>query len=124
MCETIYRCENCDTILQRDTKICPNCGSNKQIITVGIIEECKVAMHDQVSLNVKEKNKKKPILEEKVGSDYCVEQKKFVDKTRIIDREHNHYYEKVKDPDTGEIKHYCDEPLDHHFNHGSAKKKC
>jgi hypothetical protein len=38
-------------------------------------------------------------------------------------RRDDRYTEVVKDPDTGEIIHECDEPLRAHRGHGSAKKK-
>jgi hypothetical protein len=43
--------------------------------------------------------------------------------TRIIDREKDLYKEVVKDPDTGEIVHECEEPLSQHIGHGTAKCK-
>ena len=42
---------------------------------------------------------------------------------RHIDRDNDHYHEKVTDPETGEIIHESDEPLSEHQGHGSAKTK-
>ena len=33
----------------------------------------------------------------------------------------NRYKETVRDSDTGELMHHCDEPLDQHQGHGSAR---
>jgi len=42
-------------------------------------------------------------------------------KERIIDREKDLYFEKVKDKETGQVVHECDEPLGEHRWHGSAR---
>jgi hypothetical protein len=46
---------------------------------------------------------------------------KYSDKMQIIDRENDHYFEKVVNKETGEIIHLCDETLKEHVDHGSAK---
>jgi len=48
---------------------------------------------------------------------------KLVKKIRVIDKDQNIYKETIIDPDTNEIIHYCEEPLDKHSGHGSAKPK-
>jgi len=40
---------------------------------------------------------------------------------RAFDRENDRYFEKVTMLDTGEIVHYCDEPLSEHCGHGADK---
>ncbi len=35
----------------------------------------------------------------------------------------NWYSETVKDEETGELLHHCEEPLDQHKEHGSAKRR-
>lgn len=47
----------------------------------------------------------------------------MVKKIRIIDKDKNLYKETVTDPDTNTIIHHCEEPLDQHVGHGSAKSK-
>ena len=61
---------------------------------------------------------------EGVGGDaFFRKEQKWVNKVRLINREANRYQEKVTDPTTGKIIHECDEPLDQHIGHGSAKPK-
>jgi hypothetical protein len=51
------------------------------------------------------------------------QKKPYVHRQRVIDRDNDRYFEKITDYDTGEIIHYCEEPLSQHINHGSAKSK-
>lgn len=118
-----YQCDNCGHVWNYDSEVCPSCGSKQQTITFHITEKSSPIIVDMLSAAVKEIGKKKPILEEKVGSEIWKDKGKYVTKKRIIDRENNHYYEKIVDPDTKEVIHECDEPLTEHFGHGSAKKE-
>lgn len=65
--------------------------------------------------------KRKPFFEMQTGEEKSVDRNKWVKKDRVIDRENDIYFEKVEDPDTGEVIHECSEPLSMHFGHGSAK---
>lgn len=40
-----------------------------------------------------------------------------------IDRRNNRYFEEIFDDQSNETIHLCDEPLDKHIGHGSAKFK-
>jgi hypothetical protein len=42
---------------------------------------------------------------------------------RLIDRAKNWYKEVVRDPETGEIIHKCEEPLREHRGHGTVKEQ-
>lgn len=116
---TVYRCSDCGQILDADTRKCPVCGSKLQTVIVGISDS--VDVKDQLKAKAKEIEKKKPIKEIVTGSEKCISKGKFVDKTRVIDRENDYYFEKVVDPDNGEIIRLSEEPLSKHFGHGSAK---
>lgn len=101
---------------------CPKCGSDK--LTRMLILCDKIEIHENVKgKSNKMPGKKKPYSEMQAGEEWSASRQKFVDKTRQIDRENNHYYEKVTDRQTGEVLHECSEPLDQHFGHGSDKKK-
>ena len=65
--------------------------------------------------------KKHFVVDEKVGTDWSYEFKKFVEFHRIIDKENDRYYERIVDPDTGDVIREVDEPLSTHQGHGSAK---
>lgn len=100
---------------------CPKCGSKEFSCLIRIND----SLHMQESIRGKTNKmpgKKKPYQEFQHGVDYSKTLEKFVNKDRIIDRENDRYYEKVKDPDTGEVLHECQEKLSEHIGHGSAKK--
>lgn len=69
--------------------------------------------------------KRKPVLDRFGGADFSRKLRKFVQKIRVFDRRCSPptYLEKVTDPDTGEVIHYCAEPLAKHRDHGSARKR-
>lgn len=119
--KAICRVCNNNIITDNDIKECPKCGSNE--ITYMLSFSDKVEMHDNIKGKAKIQGKKKPIKEFNVGDEYSKSREKYVDKTRIIDRENDLYVEVVKDKETGEMIHECKEPLSEHFGHGSAKFK-
>ena len=101
--------------------VCPECGSLKM--------EVELILCDRISLNEsihgktnKMPGKKKPAYEFQAGDEYSVSKIKFVSKQRVIDRAHDRYYEDVRDKETGEEIHHCEEKLSEHFGHGSAKE--
>lgn len=119
-------CGNCNSPIDDDnntqtTNPCPICGSLERHINLGITDtlEC----YEKIGIKITQEGFKKPRMELIGGDEKYVAQDKWVQKDRIIDREKNKYFELVKDPETGEIIHKCEEPLSHHFGHGSAKSK-
>ena len=60
--------------------------------------------------------------EQVVGDVYAHATKKWNRKERLIDRDKDWYSEKIIDSETGEILHFCEEPLSKHQGHGSAKR--
>jgi hypothetical protein len=65
----------------------------------------------------------KPALRFKVGDDLWRKLDRWVHRELYADREHNRYRERVIDPETGQVIHECDEPLDKHQGHGDAKTR-
>jgi hypothetical protein len=57
------------------------------------------------------------------GDDLRKKSGKWYTKERIIDRKNDLYKEIVRNPETGEIIHHCEELLSKHIGHGSAKVK-
>ena len=103
---------------------CPGCNSINQTIEIGVFEEIGVELHDNVQGKVKNRSyssKKNPRYEFFEGDDFRKRDRKWMMKTRIIDKDRDKYVEKVIDPETGEIVHEKEEPLSDHFGHGSAK---
>ena len=60
-------------------------------------------------------------IEKKFGQDWSESLGRFVDYERIIDRQNDRYYERIVDPETGEVLREIDEPLSEHIGRGSAK---
>lgn len=69
------------------------------------------------------KGRKKPTREQWFGSSFSVAARKWMQLDRILDRENDWYEETVIDPETGQIVHYCAEPLSQHTGRGSAKRR-
>ncbi|MEH0724848.1 hypothetical protein [Vibrio alginolyticus] len=105
---------------------CPECGSKVINIGVSIEEEVGLSIHDNVRARVKDDSypsKDKVRLDVFQGADERKRDGKMMEKTRIIDKDNDHYKEVVTDPETDTVVHQCEEPLSAHRGHGSAKKK-
>jgi hypothetical protein len=100
---------------------CPACGSTARVIEVSISDSLE--FHDSIAFRQKRSGYKKAIAEGVSGDSFFHTAVKWVHLERLIDRLANHYREKVTDPKTGEVIHECDEPLDQHTGHGTAKPK-
>ena len=122
--ETI-RCATCQTLLDEKAdgtprKACPTCGSTIREMFVEFEET--VTIHE--SLRAVGKRPGVGMLFDSIsGEDFGRSARRWFSKMRLIDRENDHYYEKVWDPETGEVIHECSEPLSKHTGHGSAKQK-
>jgi len=123
-----YRCQSCNIDFSIEPKptegiVCPQCGTKKvnpveyHEDTINILELSKYKITDP-----KQPSNKKTRVEKIEGDKFSYGRQKYVKLTRIIQRDKNRYYEKVQDPDTGEIIREVDEPLSEHINRGSAKK--
>jgi hypothetical protein len=100
---------------------CAACCSTARVIEVSISDSLE--FHDSIAFKQKRPGYKKAIAEGVSGDSFFRTAVKWVHLERLIDRLSNHYREKVTDPKTGEVIHECDEPLDQHTGHGSAKPK-
>ncbi|WP_155803355.1 hypothetical protein [Bordetella sp. FB-8] len=78
---------------------------------------------DVKATNTKMSGKRKMRRHLQTGSQWSTSLEKMVEKVRDIDRDADAYYERVVDPDTGEVLRHCEEPLSEHFGRGSAKPK-
>ena len=77
-------------------------------------------MRDAIRLKLETTGKSKPIVEQFVGNNRSADGSyKYVE--RLFDKPNDLYRERVVDPDTGEVLHYCEEALTLHRGHGSAK---
>jgi hypothetical protein len=57
------------------------------------------------------------------GDDLWRKQGKWMNLNRVIDWRNDRYRKTIKDPQSGEVVHHCDEKLSDHQGHGSAKKR-
>ena len=108
--------ENMDT----EIDVCPFCGS-RSLERVILLED-SFEFHEMSKGNSDKISGKRPDYEFVAGDEFSRSKRKYVDKVRIIDRQNDHYYEKVTDKETGEITHECSEPLSEH-RHGSDKSQ-
>ena len=102
-------------------KPCNACGSIKRIHNVSITET--IVARDGFGLKAKRPGEKKPYVEDLSMPDYSYSRGKHVHRQRVIDRDKDHYFEKITDYETGEVIHHCEEPLSQHRGHGDAKRK-
>lgn len=123
-------CTGCDHRFPREVAHlespvpCPRCGSIERRIRIAAEE--KVEIHDKITIKDKDltlPRKKSVRGEYEYGSDFSEKHKKFLDKTRIIDRRNDKYKEVVIDLETSKVIHHCEEPLSKHTGHGSAEMK-
>ena len=80
-------------------------------------------MKSKLGMKARHPGGKKPFIEEVTGDDLHRKTAKWMNLSRVYDREHDVYKEIVTDPVTGEVIHECIEPLSEHTGHGSAKHK-
>lgn len=66
---------------------------------------------------------KKPRVEHVSGDDFHRATGKWNKLERLIDGRNNRYREVIRDPETGAVLRFVDEPLTEHRGRGSAKKE-
>lgn len=81
-----------------------------------------VTLRWKYGLKQKRPGNKKPIYESVSGDDLHRATGQWNKLIREIDRENDHYRERIVNPQTGEVILDCDEPLTAHTGHGSAKQ--
>ena len=123
---------------------CSNCGASSPAVDPVIVRKCSQCGSDAVnvcqSLEINEtftardsiggmvKDPSRPSDQKvrqrfKGGDDFWCKASRWVHRVLSIDRDRNRYFERVTDPETGEVIHECDEPLTEHLGHGSDKKR-
>lgn len=113
-----------DELPQPKSLTCPACGTQEMSICVFIEENYNLAENAKEETKVLQHppgSKGKFITDMRQGDNYSVGRKKWMQKTRLIDKANNRYFEQVTDPDTGEVIHRTEHPLTDHTGHGSAK---
>jgi hypothetical protein len=84
-------------------------------------DEQAIKAYEQVGVKKKRPGEKKPYEEIKIGDDLHRNTGQWNRLERIIDRNHDRYFEHIEDAAGNPIRH-CDEPLSQHQGRGSAKQ--
>ncbi len=116
-------CNKCGHELQEKERVCPNCGSKKRTMHITAREELHIATSERLKIKDSQlpSNKKLrfDLIQGSVKSEITPNKRAKI--KRVIDKNHDSYYEHVEDYD-GTVLHHCEEPLSEHYGHGSAKK--
>ena len=100
---------------------CPHCGDTARVFKVMLTSTVKITS----SLRGKARDAAggKPFPEFKSEDSFSRKLGIWAKRYMRIDRRNNRYFEEVINPESGDIIHFCDEPLSDHQGRGSAKKK-
>ena len=122
------QCGNCESPLDEDRnephrQPCPRCGSTKRIFNHAVAET--IQFKQMLGMKIRNPSftgRGHVRIEQLVGDDLHRKTWKWFKRERVIDRQNDRYFEKITDPETGQVVHHCDEPLTQHFGHGTARK--
>lgn len=122
------QCGNCESPVledrnEPDRQPCPECGSTRRIFNLAVADtiQFKQMLGMKIS-NPSFGGKGHVRVEQLAGDELHRKTRRWFKKERVIDRQNDRYYEKITDPETGQVIHHCDEPLTQHFGHGTARK--
>jgi hypothetical protein len=113
-------CSTCATPWASTDTACPSCGSPKR--TVALYLTGTIMPRSRLHLRARhgQPGKVTPHLEIIDGSDQFRDTGEWRQVRRVIDRESNHYTERILDAD-GNVVREVDEPLSRHTERGAAK---
>ena len=100
---------------------CNECGSTIRIHNAFILGTA--VARDGIGIQARRPGEKRPYIEDRSFPEYWRDGQKFVQRSRVIDRDNYRYFEEVTDYESGEAMHRCEEPLRDHRGHGSAAPK-
>lgn len=115
-------CGNCNEKLQSLSEPCESCGSVKKNIVLELADKFEFELKDCIdgkvinpSLRSKDKLREKFTFgaSQSANGDWA-------EKTRIVNRDKDYYFEEVKNS-KGKIIHHCEEKLSDHKGHGTDK---
>jgi hypothetical protein len=118
------QCSQCwqylDESPDEERKPCPHCGGLGRNIGVDITDS--VTVRDQRRIKARHTGDKRPFVESVSGSELHKDSGEWRDIQRLLDREGDHYTERITD-DAGNVVREVDEPLSDHQGHGAAKRR-
>jgi hypothetical protein len=120
-------CNGCRTPVEEPARLedrepCPICGSLARTFDVRLYDSAEV--HNGIKLKARHSDvgKVKPYVESFHGDDYHYDSSEWRRVSRVIDREHDRYTERILDA-AGNVAREVDEPLSEHRGHGAAKRR-
>lgn len=117
-------CVKCNKYISINNGFCPFCGNALEMTQGNLTFE--FIMLNNVTVTNKNTGKKKykyVVKQSKSGFTHSIKLNRPVLRITEIDRRNNRYFEEIFDDQRNETIHLCDEPLDKHIGHGSAKFK-
>ena len=117
-------CVNCNKKIYINDIFCPFCG-NMLILTQELLTLEFLSLMNYTITNKNTGKKKRDYIVKESRTDYSnsFNLKRPVIRKVEIDRRNKRYFEEVFDDQNNETIHLCDEDLDKHIGHGSAKLK-
>jgi hypothetical protein len=120
-------CSDCGELVEepaqiKDREPCPSCGSLARRFELTLT--ATVQVHGRIGLKARhgDVGKVKPHLEQTSGDDFHRDSGEWRQLSRVIDREHDRYTERIIDA-AGDVVREIDEPLSGHRGHGAAKRQ-
>jgi hypothetical protein len=125
MSRRTVQCSLCGALVEEPPQIedrqpCPTCGSLAR--TFGVMLTGSVEVHGSRRLKARHGDAGKPYLESFHGGDYHRDSGEWRQVSRVIDREHDRYSERIVDKG-GHVVREVDEPLTQHTGRGAAKPR-
>ena len=98
-----------EVIILREPPDCPSCGSRDFTMTFEVTETFLPHNTTLIRQNDPDLSSKKRLRREHFNGMQANSQGKLMRKERLIDKDADVYYEYVKNPESGEIVHFCHE---------------
>lgn len=125
---TIVKCAKCSRVLSDAPDVpveqrqpCPSCGSTARAFEDEILETVNV--RESLGMKARHGPTGRPFYETKSGADFHRTSGLWMQRDLVIDRDNDRYFERIIDPETGEVLRICEEPLSQHRGHGKAKRR-
>lgn len=120
-------CLDCGSLVKEDNGFlmeqrtaCKHCGSKERKYPQ-LAKSYNSGLSGVLKAKTNDHHNGRPSTNETAGASFFKREDRWVWRNVEIDRKRDNYEEIVLDPESGEIIHYCKEPLSEHRSHVSAK---